>query len=383
MFPFFTHRKGKFFLPLITILLFTSFSYSEHPEEKYRKIQKKILEHKNKIKEVQEREHSILKDIEDVNKKLAKIEKELRKLKKKLSQTESEIAAVNEEIGKTKVSLEKQKDWINRKLRVMHKFGYSGDTLMLLLNADDISQMMRIWRYLENITRYEHKILGDYQKNLRNLDEKSKKLNVLKTELLANKKEIKTKERALEKEKNSKRIILTGVRYKKASHQKMLSELKEASKKLLKIIKEASKSDAYAKSTFRRLKGKFSWPANGKIAIPYGTQKDPHFNTPVFRNGIHIRSNYKADVKSIYKGKVIFAEWFKGFGQLVIINHGGGYHSLYGNLSEIFSNAGDIIKESQVIGKVGTSGILNAPGLYFEIRYKGKPLEPTQWLKNK
>jgi septal ring factor EnvC (AmiA/AmiB activator) len=78
---------------------------------------------------------------------------------------------------------------------------------------------------------------------------------------------------------------------------------------------------------------------------------------------------------------VIFAEWFKGFGQLIIINHGSGYHTLYGNLSELFSKVGDIIRENQVIGKVGTSGVINAPGIYFEIRYKGKPLDPSQWLK--
>jgi septal ring factor EnvC (AmiA/AmiB activator) len=125
------------------------------------------------------------------------------------------------------------------------------------------------------------------------------------------------------------------------------------------------------------------WPVNGKVAIPYGSQKDPQFDTPVFRNGVHIRTDSAADATSVHSGKVIFAEWFKGFGQLVIVNHGGGYHSLYGNLSEIFSHVGDIIRENQVIGKVGTSGILNAPGLYFEIRYKGKPLDPTQWLKRK
>jgi len=80
---------------------------------------------------------------------------------------------------------------------------------------------------------------------------------------------------------------------------------------------------------------------------------------------------------------VIFAEWFKGFGQLIIINHGSGYHTLYGNLAEIFSKVGDIIRENQVIGKVGTSGVISGPGMYFEIRYKGKPLDPAQWLKKR
>ena len=183
--------------------------------------------------------------------------------------------------------------------------------------------------------------------------------------------------------KREKELILSSVRNEKDARRKMISELKEASQRLLDIIRESSRTDDYAAKGFGHLKGKLFWPAEGKIAIPYGSQKDPQFDTPVFRNGIHIQTDDSADTRSVYTGKVIFAEWFKGFGQLVIINHGSGYHTLYGNLSEIFSRVGDIIKENQLIGKVGTSGILNAPGLYFEIRYKGKPLDPVQWLTRK
>ena len=80
---------------------------------------------------------------------------------------------------------------------------------------------------------------------------------------------------------------------------------------------------------------------------------------------------------------MVFADWFKGYGNLLIINHGEGYHTLYANLSEIFFKVGDIIKVHDTVGKVGESGILNAPSLYFEIRYKGKPLDPVQWLKKR
>jgi septal ring factor EnvC (AmiA/AmiB activator) len=82
----------------------------------------------------------------------------------------------------------------------------------------------------------------------------------------------------------------------------------------------------------------------------------------------------------VHNGKVVFAEWFKGYGQLVIVNHGDGYHTLYGSLSEIFTSVGDIIKGKQILGRVGNSGLLNSSGLYFELRYKGKPLDPLQWL---
>ncbi|HDN95370.1 MAG TPA: hypothetical protein ENG76_04775, partial [Nitrospirae bacterium] len=82
-------------------------------------------------------------------------------------------------------------------------------------------------------------------------------------------------------------------------------------------------------------------------------------------------------------GRVVYSDWFKGYGLLLIINHGKGYHSLYGNLSEIFHKTGDIINEGTAVGNVGNSSILNVPTLYFEIRYKGKPIDPVKWLKKK
>lgn len=377
------HRMRKFFFILPLLLILQPVAYSATPEEELKRIQEEMLEQKRRLTEAQERESSVLNEIEDVNRKLARIETELRKYKKTLRQTEAEIAEVIVEITKTKSSIEKQKNWLKRKLRMMQKIGYSGDVVMLLLSAEDISQMMRVWKYLENITGYEHRVLENYRDNLRKLDEKNDELQVLKAELKKNEENIQTRENELAEKKKSKETILSSVRREKVTHQKMLSELRESSRRLRDLIKESSKTDTYSGTGYSRFKGKLPWPAEGRLAIPYGSQKDPQFATPVFRNGIHIQTDASADAKSVYEGKVIFAEWFKGFGQLVIVNHGSGYHTLYGNLSEIFSRVGDIIKENQVIGKVGTSGILNAPGLYFEIRYKGKPLDPIQWLKRK
>jgi septal ring factor EnvC (AmiA/AmiB activator) len=370
-------------LALAFVLFFPSVSVAANTEEEFRKIQEKIQEQKKKLTEALNHESSVLSELDNVNLKLSKVEAELRKYRKILRQTESEIENVSDEITRTRASIEKQKDWLARKLRIMQRYGYSGDIVMLLMSAEDISQMMRVWKYLENLTRYEHEVLTSYRSNLRALDEKSEKLRILKVEYEKNTEKVKRKEDAFGEKKREKELILSSVRNEKISRQKMLSELKEAARRLLDIIRESSRTDDYSAKGFGRLKGKLSWPSEGRIAIPYGPQKDPQFNTPVFRNGIHIQTDASADARSIYAGKVIFAEWFKGFGQLVIVNHGSGYHTLYGNLSEIFSQVGAIIKTNQVVGKVGTSGILNAPGLYFEIRYKGKPLDPIQWLKRK
>ncbi len=369
--------------PLLFILFFSSVSSGTTHEEEYKNIQEKMSEQKKKLHEAQQRESSILTEIEGVNMRLGKIETDLNTFRKNLRRTEAEISTVSAEIERMNTVLTRQKEWLKRKLMVMHKFGYSGDMFVLLMSAGDISQMMRIWKYLERITVYEHGVLGDYRETLKKFNEKFERLTVLRAELKAGADQVKTKEQELAEQKESKVSILSSVRKEKASRQKMLAELKEASKRLLDLIEKSSRTDTYtgAGAGLTRLKGKLPWPVEGRIAVPYGTQRDPQFSTPVFRNGVHIKTPENSDAKSVYEGKVIFAEWFKGFGQLVIINHGNGYHTLYGNLSEIFSHVGDIIRENQVIGKVGTSGILNAPGLYFEIRYKGKPLDPAQWLK--
>ena len=87
--------------------------------------------------------------------------------------------------------------------------------------------------------------------------------------------------------------------------------------------------------------------------------------------------------KAVAGGRVVYSDWFKGYGLLLIINHGKGYHSLYGNLTETFHKAGDIINIGATLGVTGKSRLLNVPALYFEIRHKGKPINPMKWLKRK
>jgi len=368
---------------LILALACPSISLGAPTELELRKIQEKIDEEKKKLSAAQERETSVLNELDAVNQTLNIAEKDLRKYRSSLKQTEAAISSLTLEMERIKRSLEQQKNWIRRKLRSMNRLGYGGDALTQVLSAEDMAQLMRTWKYLEQITLHEQKIMKTYRENLMKLDTEQKKLEGLRLEFKARQDKVRSKEAELAQKKREKETILHSVRTEKATRQKMIAELKEASRRMLEIIRESTRTDEYEGKGFTQLKGKLVWPAEGRIAIPYGSHKDPQFDTPVFRNGIHIQTESSDDARAVYSGKVIFAEWFKGFGQLIIINHGGGYHTLYGNLSEIFSKVGDIIKEKQLIGKVGTSGVLNAQGIYFEIRYKGKPLDPAQWLKKK
>ncbi|MEW6053742.1 MAG: peptidoglycan DD-metalloendopeptidase family protein [Nitrospirota bacterium] len=363
-------------------------SLAETPQEEYKQIQKEIRSQKRKIEQTRKKESSVLSEIENINKQLKIVESDLRKYRKRLQATESQIARVESEIAEKKRKIESHREWIKQKIRSIHKYGNYTDTMMLFMSAEDISQVMRNIKYLQFIATSENRVLNDYKANLENLTIQEKKLVTLKKELSRNREKVSAEEQSLAEKKEDREILLVSVKKEKSSYTKMLKEMEQASKKLLEIIRESERAERERREilsdkNFSTLKGKLPWPVDGRIVVRYGSQKDPQFNTPIFRSGTFIEATPDAMARSVHGGKVVFAEWFKGYGQLVILNHGDGYHSLYGSLSEIFANVGDIIKEMHVIGRVGNSGIVNSDGLYFEIRYKGKPLDPLQWLQRR
>lgn len=359
--------------------------HASSPKSEYDNIQKKIEKKKKELKAVKKRGSSVFSDLDNVNKQLRITESELNKFRKRIRNTEAKIARVEAEISSNKGEMKKYRNWIKNKLRALYRYGHSPDIVLLFLNSDDISQITRNAKYLQIIADYEHGLMNNFRENVDALNKKEQRLKGLKAELVQTRENLRKEEISLERKQKSKKKLLASIKREETSYYKMLKELEEASKKLLEIIRESErqKADMYAAKGFSKLKGALPWPLNGKIGIPYGTQKDPQFNTPIFRSGAFIQSSTDTLAKAVHNGKVVFAEWFKGYGQLVIVNHGEGYHTLYGSLSEIFPRVGDIIKRKQVIGRVGSSGILNAPGVYFELRYKGKPLDPSQWLKRK
>ncbi|HAM49832.1 MAG TPA: hypothetical protein DCP92_03755 [Nitrospiraceae bacterium] len=362
-------------------LLVPSVVSADNPKEEYQKLQKEMEIYKGKLEETRKQEYSVLEEIDTVDKRLDDIGIELRKQRARRSQTEAQIQRVEAEISANRDSLDVKKDWMKRKLRAMQRYGQSYE-LFVLLNADDIGQMMRRWRYLEQVTVYERRVIDSYLSTIKSLEEQEKQLKDLRAEMQREEERVRLTERTLSEKKKDREQILVSVRSEKVSHEKMLRELEEASRRLRDVIKKLEEKETFEAKGFSALKGRLSWPVNGRIIVPYGSQKDPRFDTPVFRNGIYIKTD-EDSIKAVYSGKVVFAEWFKGYGNLLIVNHGEGYHTLYANLAEIFFKVGDIIKVHDVVGKVGESGVLNTPSLYFEIRYKGKPLDPTQWLKKR
>ncbi|MBI4654402.1 MAG: peptidoglycan DD-metalloendopeptidase family protein [Nitrospirae bacterium] len=355
------------------------------PRDELKEVQKKLDMEKRKAAKTIKKEKSILSELERIDKALSEKKEEMVYYDNRLKQTRTKIRSLDVEVFTLNGKLEKRQEFLRQRLRSLYK-QQRGDAAVILMSAMDYQNLIKKSRYISFIAYYDRKVMEAYSKELDELKMKMQEMAVLKKELEINKQKIKKKADEIQVERQKKDTLLASVKRERRSYEKMIKELEESSKRLFEMIKKLEKEEplppVFGKG-FAALKGRLPWPVDGKILIPFGNYKDPQFNISVFKNGIEIQAGRGEAARAVYGGRVVYADWFKGYGQLLIINHGDGYHTLYAHLSEIFHEVGDIIKEYQPVGRVGESGILNVPSLYFEIRYKGKPINPVYWLRKK
>ncbi|MGW8301224.1 MAG: murein hydrolase activator EnvC family protein, partial [Desulfobacterales bacterium] len=122
-------------------------------------------------------------------------------------------------------------------------------------------------------------------------------------------------------------------------------------------------------------------PVKGKIVSLFGKFKNTRYQVLNFRSGIEIQTERGEPITAVYSGKILYADWFKGYGNMIIIDHGENYYTVYAHIEEAFKSTGDDVEAGEVIATVGDTGSITGPKLYFEVRHHGKPLDPMQWLE--
>jgi len=139
---------------------------------------------------------------------------------------------------------------------------------------------------------------------------------------------------------------------------------------------EESAEEGYDTEAFPKMKGKLRLPVTGELANRFGS---PREDSTMSWRGLYIRAPQGREIHAVAAGRVVYSDWLRGFGNLLIVDHGSGYMSLYGNAESLFARVGDVVKGGVVIASVGNSGGNAEPGLYFELRYQSKPFDPMTW----
>ncbi len=372
----------SFLLIILSASLNSTEVLAANPVNKLSDIQDKLKTKFKEVREAKKKEKSLLSKLDNLDKSIGKREKELKGYDKRISQTQANIKNLSKEIKAMTNELDSRKQYLKEIVMDIYKRQYKSNALVLL-SASDYQDLITKSRYISLIAHYDSILIAGYSSDITNLNSKKSKLQAQQNKLAKNKKDAQSKTRELQVNRAKKDKLLAKVKAKRSAHEKKIKELKESSRKLKSMIAEIQTKkipQAVLGKGFKSLKGNLPWPVAGEVLIPFGKYKEPEFNTTVFKNGIEIGAKPEDIPQTIAGGRVVYTGQFEGYGNLVIIDHGGGYHSLYGNLSEILLKKGNIVVKGFEVGKISRSGNSDIPALYFEIRHKGKPVDPRGWL---
>jgi murein DD-endopeptidase MepM/ murein hydrolase activator NlpD len=192
----------------------------------------------------------------------------------------------------------------------------------------------------------------------------------------------------IQQQRQARENFLENIRQERSAHEQAVQELTAASENLNRLIKTLEqRARALAKAiqlsgrVFPQRQRTLPWPTRGRVISQFGRVRHPRFNTYMVNKGIDITGPIGQNVVSVARGQVLFAEWFEGFGRMIILDHGGGFNTVYAHLQNISVSAGDVVEENQTIGRLGDSGTWKGPSLYFEVRKRGEALNPLDWLE--
>ena len=412
--------KSLIFVALITCSLIAGNSFAakkiDAAKEDLSDLHEKIDALKKELDSKQEAHKDATDALKDSETAISSANKKLREINQKQNKNKNTLSTLKKQSLTLNDSLSEQQQKLSSLLRQQYMHGNQSYTQLILQNKNP-SDIARDVKYFSYIAKQHAAVIDDMQGNL----QKVKDLNNKTAAALQEVAELKTKQEAenktLEQQKKQKsKVVKTlineisaqrGEIKKLSRDEKNLSNLVERlakiiPKKIKKPVKKPKKSTTsidnndekskqvvasvdetpnndYAGSNFSALKGKLRLPARGELMNRFGSKRE---DTGITWKGLFIRAAEGADVKTVASGRVVFADWMRGFGNLIIVDHGNGYMSLYGNNQALLKNVGEEVSAGDAIAAVGNSGGNESNGVYYELRRNSQPFDPLSWSVN-
>jgi septal ring factor EnvC (AmiA/AmiB activator) len=389
----------------IICLLFTIFlALNAHAEKDLRKLEDEVIDRKGKlsdidmkikkekkkIKKAEKEESTTINQLNAIDKKLSKNRNELYPLNRRLKNLKKDVATANTQLDQINKDIIQRKELFSKRLIALYKYKRSGGILRVIFSSHSYPELSQRTKFIKMILSSDIQIIDHFFKQLSLVKEKRETLQENQKSLEKVKKSILKKKSQIDDQKKKKTVLLKKIRNEKKTYQAAVKELEKASRELQSLIDRLQREIAGKKKhvipedakRFEALKGKLLFPLSGKIISFYGNHTDPQLNTVIFQKGIEISAKQGQEVRAIYEGTVLYADWFKGYGNIIIIDHGGSYYSLSAHVSKLLKSVGERVEAGEVIALAGDTGSLKGNCLYFELRHHGKPLNPLKWLQN-
>ncbi|WP_455244482.1 murein hydrolase activator EnvC family protein [Petrachloros mirabilis] len=345
-----------------------------------------IEEKRRKMDEADKKRESILQAIQNLDERHMRYRQTHREIKRKLRKKDQEIEAINAQIAGLKAGVEERQEAILARLRVQYMEGRFGHWKSLLA-SDSYGDFQRRLRYLSAVSERDYRLLETFKSDMTKMQEAERQREEARAGILGYKRTTEKQLQDIKAVKKEKKVYLTKLTKEKESYDRALQELERSASRIDGLLRELEnrRKAAAAKPlpgavSPRGFKGALPWPADGRVVTFFGKQKHPTFNTYVQRRGIEIQTAEGSEIRAVMPGTVVYADWLKGYGLVIILDHGNGFFSLYAHASRILAAVGGHVESGQSIGETGDTGMTGENTLYFELREGAEPVDPLQWL---
>lgn len=346
------------------------------------RLRDEIARLKNKLDDVHRQAKSAQQELEAVDLELGIRTKELDLAIETQKHLDEERTDIERQIAGIAPRIDRQKKFLGKRLAALYRMG-GLSYLRMALSIDDRRDPIEAISMLNFLITRDARAVSRYQATREQLALRQNDLADRQHKLADVRRVVEDRQRAVAAAHAQKERLVASLQREEHGSEQHLAELEEKAKRLERLIEVLSKQETAGAGSFdvRTVQGALAWPADGKVVERFGRQRNPKFDTFTTSNGIKIETAAGAPVRAVFGGTVLFSQWFKGYGNLIILDHGHRVFSLYGNLKPASVAAGDRIAAGQTIAGTAESEETPPAYLYFEIRQDNRPEDPQKWLR--
>lgn len=358
--------------------------------EKAETLHEKLKTAQTQLGAMSDQERAVIDEINAAERALDHARRQVRATRAALEDLDKRIEAIQQESTTLEKAIRTGEAYAAERLIALYKLHQVG-RIHLLASADSFFDFINRKSALERILARDDELLQQLRNDQARLEALLEQITISKAEQRELNVALQQRIRLLDDEQKNRTALLADIRNAKELEQTALKALNQAARELDAAMQAISPGSTPDRSrpraavrpyggSFEENKGLLNWPVRGKIISFFGPFRDEQSNLVNFQSGINIQAERGEPIRAVADGYAIYSSWFKGFGNMIIIDHGDHYYTVYAHLEEVFKVKGDRVESGEVIATVGDSGSLMGPALHFQVRHHGTPVDPLQWM---
>jgi septal ring factor EnvC (AmiA/AmiB activator) len=383
----------RWFVPLLALaLLWAPAPHAQEREDsvatakrrELEEVQRRARENREAATRLRGQENQALSQLKRTERNLGVTRRRLRDLQRRRQRLDAQLDVTRVDLQRNLSMLAEQRAKLGRRLRAMYKFGPARE-LEFLLSTRSFGQLLARWDYLVMVAQQDRFLLESIRDRKDVVETLERRLEGHLSQVQRTARQTSSENQRLAAQREDKQRTVREIQTQRQAYEAAAAELEktaQAIKRLLATLEQKRGAAPYT-GDFAKGQGALDWPLRGDVIGRFGPEHNPRFpNVVITNNGVDISASIGTPVKAVAKGRVDYtSEDYATYGQMIIINHGDSYYTLYGHLSDISVSLGQEVGPGQVIGRSGDTGSLKGPILHFEVRRGGTALDPEDWLR--